>query len=102
MEAYKKDLHNDIQYVEPFSNINCSSDEITKIEVEENLINPIEPNQFGDDWNDELTNNDIIKITDYFSRKEKVKRFLSFLNFRIGGKDNFIKLEGIPLTFHLF
>ncbi len=95
MEAYKKDLHNDIQYVEPFSNINCSSGEITKIEVEENLINPIEPNQFGDDWNDELTNNDIIKITDYFSRKEKVKRFLSFLNFRVGGKDNFIKLEGI-------
>ena len=52
------------------------------------------PESFGDCWSDELNAQDVRLITNYFQRKEKVADFLSFINFRIGGKDNLIRLNG--------
>ena len=56
-----------------------------------NLLVP--PEQFGDNWSDELEPADVEKIRKYFARFEHLKTFLGTLNFRVGGKDNVLEIE---------
>jgi len=56
-----------------------------------NLLVP--PEQFGDNWSDELEPGDVDKIRRYFARFEHLKSFLGTINFRVGGKDNVIEIE---------
>lgn len=56
-----------------------------------NLLLP--PEQFGDNWSDELEPADVEKIRRYFGRVEHLKTFLGTLNFRVGGKDNVIEID---------
>jgi hypothetical protein len=56
-----------------------------------NLLVP--PEEFGDDWSDELEPADVEKIRRYFGRFEHLKTFLGTINFRVGGKDNVIPIE---------
>jgi len=51
------------------------------------------PEEFGDNWSDELEPADVAKIRAYFARFEHLKTFLGSLNFRVGGKDNRIEIE---------
>jgi hypothetical protein len=61
-----------------------------------NLLVP--PEQFGDDWSDELEPADVARIRAYFGRFEHLKTFLGTLTFRVGGKDHVIEIErGRPL-----
>jgi hypothetical protein len=53
----------------------------------------VPPEQFGDNWSDELEPGDVAKIRAYFARFEHLKTFLGFLNFRVGGKDNRIEID---------
>ena len=57
-------------------------------------LEAIDAEEFGDNWSDELTEKDRLVITNYFRRKEKVNTFVSFLNFRVGNRDNILQLEG--------
>lgn len=56
-----------------------------------NLLVP--PEQFGDNWSDELEPADVEKLRKYFARFEHLKSFLGTLNFRVGGKDNVLEIE---------
>jgi hypothetical protein len=94
IDAYTNKFHENLEYISPFAIVNCSNGEINQIKVEKNSIEHLDPIVFGDDWSEELNKKDIEKIRYYFSRKEKVNQFISFLNFRVGNKDNFIKLRG--------
>jgi hypothetical protein len=58
----------------------------------ETVVHP--PEAFGDNWGDALESGDLAKITDYFRRKDLVRSELSFINFRVGGRDNFVSLDG--------
>jgi len=51
------------------------------------------PEQFGDNWSDELEAGDVEKIRAYFARFEHLRTFLGYINFRVGGKDNVIEIE---------
>jgi hypothetical protein len=52
------------------------------------------PEDFGDNWSDGLERGEIDKLSNYFRGKERVRDYLSFVNFRVGGRDNFIALDG--------
>jgi hypothetical protein len=52
------------------------------------------PEEFGDNWSDVLEHGDLDKLSHYFRTRELVRDYLSFINFRVGGRDNFIALDG--------
>lgn len=56
-----------------------------------NLLVP--PEQFGDNWSDELEPADVEKLRAYFARFEHLKSFLGTLTFRVGGKDNVLEID---------
>jgi hypothetical protein len=95
IEAYSVGFHNDLNFIPPFAIIDCITGEIghTDVEYKESL-EVFKPEVFGDNWSDELSTKDMALITDYFQRKEKVNQFASFINFRVGNKDNLIQLQG--------
>lgn len=50
------------------------------------------PEEFGDDWSTQLTDDDVAVLRDYFGRVEHLKTFLGFLTFRVGGRDRTIDI----------
>jgi hypothetical protein len=93
IEAYHIGISDEINYIEPFSTIDCNDLSIENKKPEILLIEPKQPEFFGDIYSDQLDKHDLIKIREYFSRKEKVNNYFNFINFRIGGKDNFIPMN---------
>jgi len=53
----------------------------------------VEPEEFGDNWSDELEPEDVVKIAAYFRPITHLSTFLGFVNFRVGGKDNRIEIN---------
>lgn len=94
MTAYKVGLSPEVEYVEPFSTVNCRNLETYHSGYEPLIIAPEDPETFGDNWSDVLEKADVEKIRDYFMRKDHVRNQFGFLNFRVGGVDNFISLRG--------
>lgn len=52
-----------------------------------------EPEEFGDDWSDELDEDDRRKAREYFGACQHLQRFLGYVNLRVGGKDNVIDVN---------
>ncbi|HUD89102.1 MAG TPA: hypothetical protein VMR17_21830 [Xanthobacteraceae bacterium] len=52
------------------------------------------PEDFGDNWSDGLERGELDTLAQYFRGRELVRDYLSFINFRVGGRDNFISLDG--------
>ena len=95
LEAYKSGFDfNKLNYIEPFVLLDCRSGENYSENPEKTDLPVFGPKVFGDCWSEELINGDLNLIDSYFRRKDLVKKFLSFINFRVGGKDNIIKLDG--------
>jgi len=76
-----------------FCRYDFTRDEVRSINppVRQNLLVP--PEQFGDNWADELEPADVEKIRAYFARFEHLKSFLGTITFRVGGKDSVIEIE---------
>lgn len=94
MDAFEKGFAKDLNYVPPFCSIDCNSLEVTPLNPEENQFLIKKPEEFGDSWSDELTEADKTMIDDYFLRKERIVKYFGFINFRVGGKDHNIKMQG--------
>ena len=52
-----------------------------------------EPEEFGDDWTDELEKDDAREAARYFREIEHLRDAYDFVNLRVGGKDNPIDLN---------
>ena len=79
----------------------CEKNDFFQIKPREN-IDEIKPSSyFGDNWIDELEENDKKILTDYFEKFYHLKMKFGFINFRIGNKDFNLKLsnrkEGIKI-----
>lgn len=83
-----------VEFVPAFSRINCETGEVLAIDPPstDDVIRP--PEEFGDNWTDQLDPGDVDRIEAYFRRRERVRDNFKFLNFRVGGKDNIIALDG--------
>lgn len=86
--------HQNVEFIPPFSHINCENGEVTPLDPPEANDIVQRPEDFGDNWSDELERGDLDKIAAYFRQKELVRDNFTFMNFRVGGKDNFFSLDG--------
>ncbi len=86
--------HNNHNFIPPFSHINCATGEVTALNPESMETVLRRPEEFGDNWDDVLERGELEKLSNYFRGREMVRDYLSFINFRIGGRDNFISLDG--------
>tara|TARA_Y100001949_G_scaffold141427_1_gene123594 strand:+ start:19 stop:1374 length:1356 start_codon:yes stop_codon:yes gene_type:complete len=93
INSYKAGLPREIKYIPPFINLNCSDGRYELINPDSVLLKVKNCQEFGDNWSDELQKSDRKTIDNYFIRKEKIRRDISFINFRVGGKENFFKFE---------
>ncbi|MBI3197224.1 MAG: MBL fold metallo-hydrolase [Rhodospirillales bacterium] len=94
IDAYAEGMFPDVGYLPPFSSIDCRD---LSVEAGTPVALPVTvkpPEAFGDHWSDELDKTDKQSIEDYFSRKERVRLGFGFLNFKVGGRDFTIRLQG--------
>ena len=95
LHKYSEGKLEGLNYLPAFININCSDGQYELINPEVNPLDIINCEEFDDNWSDELKPSDLRSIENYFKRKQKIRSNISFLNFRVGGKDNFINFESV-------
>ncbi len=89
--AYEKGLDTRLLYIKPFSVVECDhNNKSYPIDVEKINVKIKKPEDFGDNYSDILEKKDLDKIRKYFYKKKDLFKFLKFINFRVGNKDNFI------------
>ena len=71
------------------------------IDPEENLEQCKSPEEFGDNWHDQLNKSDENLLNDYFLKFDHLKKKFGFINFHVGSKDYNLKIsnkkEGIKI-----
>ena len=85
--------HQNYQYIAPFSHIDCATGEVTALDPPSIETVVRSPEACGDNWSEPLERSDLAKISNYFRKKDLVRNKLSFLNFRVGSRDNFVQLD---------
>ena len=93
IHAYSNGLHKDINFIPPFVDIDCNSGEFTEIHPKEIQPQIFQPEEFDDNWSDELSNEDFIAIKKYFIEKEVIHKRFGFINLLVGGKHHSISLN---------
>jgi hypothetical protein len=73
-----------------FVRYDCTTDTVEEIEPLPASPLVIEPAEFGDDWDDELSPEESAAVGAYFHSIEHLGGFLEFVNVRVGGKDHVI------------
>jgi hypothetical protein len=95
LSAYREGFDESaVEFIEPFVWIDCSSGEVIQLNPPEISNIAQVPEEYGDNWSDELEPSDRVIINDYFRRKEILCESLGFIKFIVGGKSHTIDLEG--------
>ena len=63
---------------------NSISEDFIKINPKKNELSISQPENFGDNWSDDLDKNDKEKIKKYFQQFDQIKSKFGFLSFKIG------------------
>ena len=92
-DVFSNELDPNIEYFQPFCKIDCNSMEVENLNPNKINVEPKNPILFGDNYSDELSNKDKLLIVDYFSRKDFIKDYFGFINFRVGKRDNFFRMN---------
>ncbi len=80
--------YKELKFIEPFSFVDCEDNKTYSIDVKKNPEKIYKPEDFGDNWSDDLNNKDLDIIKNYFQRLELLKDNVGFLIFKVGGKEN--------------
>lgn len=91
--AYSIGLHEDINFIPPFVEIDCDSGKYIEIKPKEIHPEVLLPEQFGDNWSDELSTDDLSAVKKYFIEKEVVQKKFGFIKFLVGGKSHHVTLN---------
>ncbi len=94
IDAYSRGINPALKFVKAFSFHDCANDEIVEIVPVKAKIETKRPEEFGDDWSEGLMPSDLAQLENYMRRKERAANILAFVNFRVGKKDNIIRLNG--------
>ena len=78
----------DIEYLPAFIHYDVERQQVTPIDPPESEPIVLSPSAFGDNWNDQLTREDVAELTAYFLRKKLLRDHIGFLRFRVGGRDH--------------
>ena len=93
IHAYEVGLHQDINFIPPFVDIDCNSGAYTEIKPSELCPKIMSPEDFGDNWSDELIQEDRLVIKKYFSEKEIIHKRFGFIELVVGGKNYVVNLN---------
>lgn len=69
-------------------------DTAERIEPRENPVRAIDPQEFGDDWEERLADDEAREVEEYVRENQHVSETLGFVTFRVGGRDHRIALGG--------
>ena len=95
IEEYSNGFHKDLNFVEPFSFINCEKDDdIKKTIVKKSAILIKKPKEFNDNWSDVLEKDDQKIVSDYFSKFKELENKIGFINLIVGKKELNLKFKG--------
>ena len=92
-EDYAKGLDKKYSVIKPFVTINCINGEVENINPEKLKIKIKSPEEFGDNWSDQLEKNDIEKINQYFLTKKKLNNVLGFIKLKVGGNEHTVNFR---------
>jgi hypothetical protein len=88
----------------PFVRRDFGKDTVEEISPRENPRAVKDPKEFGDDWAETLSKEELAECDRYFRSMEMVRRNVDFINLKVGGRDNRIDLgraAGKGVTFEL-
>ena len=93
IHAYDVGMHKDINFIPPFVDVDCNSG--TYNEINPLALSPkiMHPEDFDDNWADELIEEDRLAIKKYFSEKEVIHKRFGFIEFLVGGKNYAVNLN---------
>ncbi len=74
----------------PFQRVDLARDEVTSIDPPPTSDDVHAPEEFGDDWSEELAPGERDEIAAYLRPIEHLSTFLGRVDFRVGGKSNVI------------
>ena len=95
IHAFTDGFQSDTVYVLPaFVHWNCDTDTFYPINPKPTPERIYEPEYFGDNWADELTEDDKHKLRTYFQRIEHLNTWLDTIIVRVGGREYEIPLAG--------
>lgn len=87
--GFESDVH---AILPPFVRFDLKADQYTEINPDPKPDLALPPEDFGDNWSDELEPAEVEEATNYFRRFTHLEKHLGFVNLRVGGKDNFIDI----------
>jgi len=95
MDEYKNGFHNDLNFVDPFAYINAEKDDdIKSLKINRSKFIIKKPEEFNDNWSDNLSKEDIKLVSEYFDKFEELKNKIGFINFTVGKKELNLKFNG--------
>jgi len=71
----------------------CGNDTWEEIRPKEQPVTILPASQFGDDWNEKLSQDERSLSTRYFQSIQHLSTHLDYINLRVGGLDNVIKIS---------
>ncbi len=92
-DYYKKGIRNNHIYIEPFSEIDCINNNVNNLNPEKNKIIVKKPEDFNDNWSDQLDKNEIKELQKYFFEKELLHNTVKFITFVVGKKEHRIEFK---------
>jgi hypothetical protein len=95
LNEYKNGFHKNLNFVEPFSFINAEKDgDIKALKLNRSKLDIKKPEDFGDNWSDNLSDEDKKVILNYFNKFEELTSKIGFINFTVGKKEFNLKFNG--------
>jgi len=93
VSEYTNQLSPELKLHPAFIKYDLEKDQLDKINPKKNELLSIDPEKFGDNWEEPLEYDDIKKLERYIKEIESLKDFIHFINFRVGGKNNVVELK---------
>jgi len=94
LEDYRSDaMANWPEILPAFVRVDCETDEVTPIDPPRSprAIRP--PEEFGDSWSDQLAAEDKVRIRQYFSTREALRKNFGFIEVAAGGSSVTVDLD---------
>jgi hypothetical protein len=76
-----------------FVRVDLTSNDATSLNPAPRKLTPRDPIDFGDDWSEPLSQNELDEADRYFRRKDQLVRHLGFIDLRVGGREHRIVLN---------
>ena len=94
LEDYRSDaMANWPEILPAFVRVDCETDQVTPIDPPRSPRAIRKPDEFGDSWSDQLAAEDKVRIRQYFSAREALRKNFGFIEVSAGGSSVTVDLD---------